>query len=227
MGNTLAALCTDEDIALWDALDFVNLAPRSQVIAAGSDGEITGGAWVISSDSVDFLTQGCEAGNVVILTRPTTAFTTSGGDVFAVDSATALVNNTSTVTIRRLGQDANAGQPPVVNNTNSVSFTVRTFGPQIAISSDDIRRAYRLGYSGRQIGDLEEDGEELRQACVLHVLRRAYLMAQKRDDGDYKLKLDLINETLADLTARLQLRWGAEGTAQPPTTRFSTRLYRG
>lgn len=216
---TLSSLCSDEDLAVWDPGDFANLAPRSQIVAAGTDGVFAAlTPWVLSSASSAFATAGVAAGSIVALTKPQASFQ-QGNNLFGVDAATA-----STVTLRRIGMSAGFGAPPGAGGLTGVEFRVLTFAPQIALSSADVRRQYRLGVTpDRDLAALAESGEELRQLATLTTLRRAYLVAAKGPDGDYKAKLALVSEALSRVEAKLSLTWGASGDAAPPTNLFSMR----
>jgi len=66
---------TDEHVAIRARGDFVTLCPDWQTQAAGADGVIDVlTPWTLSSATVDFAGLGVQAGNVVLLTKPTSAF---------------------------------------------------------------------------------------------------------------------------------------------------------
>ena len=63
--------------------------------------------------------------------------------------------------------------------------------------------------------------------AVLSVLAQRYASETRGGrDGDFSLKLTMINQELSEVLGRLQIRWVQGGNAQPPSTRFSTRLAR-
>jgi hypothetical protein len=218
---TSTAMACDEDLAEWDANDFWALAPRHQVLASGQDGVIDGAApWLLSSASIDFEAQGVAPGHVLAILKPAR----QGHDLFAVAGVDGV-----TVQLRRIGAEADTGQPPATAaGLTSVSFEVRTYAPQLALSSADIRRSYRLATnSNRELTDLAEHGEELRQLCTLLTLRRAYLTSQKSADSDFSAKLGLIADQVSMIEARLSLAWGSyDAPSAPADNLFSTRARR-
>lgn len=210
-------LCVDEDIAILDQVGYPDLVPPSQQVAASDDGVFEAGSrWTLSSDSVDFDGQGVQPGHVVRLTRPPEVFGT--GLLCAVDAVAS-----GSITLRRLGRAAGVGQPPApAAGVEEVSFEILTFGPQITLESAEVRRAYDLDrLPDRELADLYEQGEELRRLTSLRVLRWAYTVNQVGKDSDGQARLTYVAKSLAELEARLTLRWGSTGETAQPETRFS------
>jgi hypothetical protein len=229
---------TDEDVALRASSDFPTLCPRDQKLASGTDGAFSpNDPWTLTSSSADFAAQGVAAGNVVQLTKPTSAFRPPG-EALAVLSASA-----NGLTLRRKGQPAGVGQPPSPpGGLVGVEFAVMTLGPQIEAASYDLNRRYGIDdlVAGRRPADLY-DPREVQQATVLTVLYRQYLDMSREagDQGDtFAAKARAVKAELDDLLARVVVRWGPPGNSpgapapfpcwgtNPATSRFSTRLSR-
>jgi hypothetical protein len=171
---------------------------------------------------------GLAAGQIVRLTQPVSAFKPPG-EAFAVDLVTM-----NTVTLRRKGQFAGAGQPPSnAGGLANVEFVVTTLGPQIARACYDLNRRYGIDelFAGRRPCDLF-DPLEVREATVLTVLYRQYLEMSRgsSDHPDvFSMKANLYKQELDDLLARTVVHWAVSPglpVIVEPTTRFSTRLSR-
>lgn len=218
------AYCTDEDVAAWDGESWLNLVPRSQVLASGVDGVFTPAQpWILTSVSNAFANQGCVAGCVCAITGPATTFP-NNGRIFAIDGAAG-----NSLRLRTVGRALNVGQAPgPAAGATGVEFTVWTFTPQIATHSTDLRRQFDLDAApNRSIAYLSEAGEELRQVATLRVLRWAYLVNQRLKDSDAQAKLGLIAETLSQVEARLNLKWGKPGFPSAAASNiFDTRVGR-
>ncbi|WP_165221900.1 hypothetical protein [Aquisphaera insulae] len=214
---------TDENIAVHASGDFSVLCPDWQKLAWGNDGVLLASSpWVLSSASVNFSRAGVVPGHVVLLRKPSTVFKGSG-ELLAVDAVAG-----NTVTLRRLGLAPGAGQPPSPGgDLNAVEFLMTTLDPQTEEASFDLNRRLSIDplLTGRAPSDLH-DLRELRQACVLTVLARRYAAEVRGSQGDFALKLSDVKQELGEILARLQLRWGAGGTAENSTSWLSTRIVR-
>lgn len=224
MSALATVYCTDEDIALRATVDYVNIVPRWQKLASGTDGAfaLSTGAWTLASATVNFADVGLQPGHVVALTGPRSLFP-GLGELFAVDS----VGAGGSVTLRRCGQVAGIGQPPGGTFPTGVSFAVYTFGPQIDIASYDANKFFGIdpNFNDRKPGNLY-DTRELQQFVVLSVLRRAYIAVDKETTGDYERKLGLVTQELNDLQSRLTVHWGSLQQLDTPNNLFSARLRR-
>src|SRR5436309_2393309 len=131
--QTAPVFCHDEDLAVRAGGDFVTLCPPWQIDAADTDGAFASGfPWVLTSTLVNFETNGVAANQVVDLTAPKASFP-GGHCLFAIDS----VSGTSIV-LRRLHKDLNAGQPPApAAGLSGVAFSIPTLFPQIEEASFD------------------------------------------------------------------------------------------
>ena len=227
---------TDEDIALRASADFSSLCPRDQLLAYGQDGAFSASdPWTLTSTSVNFNAFGLVPGQVVRLTKPTTAFGPNG-ELFAIQAVAP-----GAITLRRKGQAAGVGQPPVISTgLTGVEFTVRTLGPQIQLASYDIDRRFGIddAIAGRRSVDLY-DPQQLREAVILTVLSKQYLdqsrqfagpiADQSGTPGDiYSAKARIVKGELDEVLDRLALKWNEADIAARSiaTTQFSTRISR-
>jgi len=217
--------CTDENLAVRLAGDFVLLTPKWQVLAEGTDGAFaSNGRWTLTSASAAFDTSGAAAGSVVWLTKPTATFG-GGGELIAVDSVT----NATTLAVRRCGLTAGEGKPPgPVGGLSSISYKILTLRPQIEEASFEINRRYMIdpAWAGRQPSDCY-DLRDLRQACVLTVAVQR-IQAEVQNNSKYAswgAKLETYTQELGDVLARVRLRWTQDDRLVPGSP-FNTRLIR-
>jgi hypothetical protein len=221
--QTFPVYCSDEDIAVRAGGDFVTLCPSWQQMAAGTDGFFTAGSpWVLNSTLTNFEANGVHPNQVVSLTAPKTQYP-GGGQLLAIDS----VSGTS-VTLRRLHKDLNAGQPPApAAGLTNVTFTINTLDPQIEEASFDIKR--RFGIDERIVSRGSfwiYDLRDLRMVTVLEVLLARYAQETRADKGDFKNKIMTLKASLGVYLDRVQVRWGPFGNSEEPTTLFSCKLSR-
>jgi hypothetical protein len=224
--QSLPVYCTDEDIAVRAAGDFIALCPQWQQMAAGTDGVFQmSSPWTLYSTATNFGTNKIAPNQVVILTAPKANFP-GGGVLAAIDSVSMDGTN---VTLRRLHQDLGVGNPfaPAAGLTG-VTFTINTLGPQIEEASFDIKRRFGIDET---ITDRTSswifDLRDLRMATVLSVLLSRYTQEARGDRGDFPRKITQIKSELQGVLDRVQVRWGPQGNSEPPVTIFSCRLLRG
>ncbi len=211
---------SDEDVALRAPADFALLCPRDQKIAAGLDGSFAAAdLWTLRSSSRNFAAMGVAPGHVVQILNPAPQFKPPG-ESFAVES----VSGTS-VTLRRKGQEAGKGQPPVLSGgLSAVEFLILTLDPQIERACVEFDRRFGLSADG---SDSLLDPRDVREAIVLSVLHGQYLAMSRNlggENGDtFASKALAMKVELDELLARLvvQTRSG-DGSS----SRFSTRLTR-
>jgi hypothetical protein len=131
--------CTDEDIAVRAADDYVTLCPASNELAVGADGVISSGTpWTLSSGTVDFEANGVFSQGVIELKGGVAPGSTKpifggSGRLFAVDSVLG-----GTATLRRPGLLSGMGQPPGSGGVTGITFKVATYVPQIELASYDL-----------------------------------------------------------------------------------------
>ncbi len=230
MSTATIVYATDEDIALRASADYPLLCPRDQKVAAGGDGVFAPSVpWTLTSATVDFQARGAAPGQVVQLEKAGSGLR-PGGEGFVV-TATA----PGSVTLRRKGQPAGAGEPPSpAAGLAGVAFSASTLAPQIALATDDLNRRFGIMAGPSSVRTVAElaDPRELRDAAVLTVLHRQYL-DMSREVGETKdtfaAKAQVVRAELDDLLARLTLHWNRstlDADLVPPSTRFSTRMSR-
>jgi len=218
---------TDEDIAIRASADYALLWPKDQKIAAGTDGVFLGSdPWTLTSATVDFQAQGTTPGQLVQLEKQGSGLR-PGGEGFVVVRVSP-----GTATLRRRGQLSGVGQPPSTpTGLAGVEFAIVTFGPQIALASDDLNRRFGIttgAYIGRNEADLA-DPCELRDVAVLIVLFRQYLDMSRElssPTDTFAAKAQLIKTELDDRLDRLTLHWNRYLADGGTTTRFNTRMSR-
>ena len=230
MSTATILYATDEDIALRASADYALLGPKDQKIASGSDGVfLSWDPWTLTSASCDFQAQGAAPGQLVQLDKPGSRLR-PGGEGFVVVSVSP-----GAATLRRKGQPAGVGQPPsTASGLAGVEFTIVTFGPQIALATDDLNRRFGIttgAVIGRNVAELA-DPTELRDATVLIVLHRQYLDMSREltsPTDTFAAKAQLVKAELDDRLDRLTLHWNRllnDPEPGGPTTRFSTRMSR-
>lgn len=213
---------TDEDVASIAGGDFAAIVPRDVVAAYGTDGVITSGSpWVLTSVSNNFETQGVKSNMVIQLLEASSGITGSGF-LLAVDSVSG-----GTLTMRRLGQDAGWGFPPLPAGATAIEFMVATLANQLEDVAFKLHEKYGMDPAivNRRPSDVY-DLRVFRRLTVYDVVRRQYISLNRTKAGDFKDKIDhYTTEFQADLN-QVIVRWGPTGQQQQPTTRFSTRLAR-
>lgn len=211
---------TDEDLWLVGSSDWPILVPQSQMLATGTNGAISAGAWSLTSATVDFEEQGVAAGHIVRLSSPRETFKR---DVFlAVESSSA-----GTLTLRRPGMATGKGAPPSASAVTSVAFDVFTFDPQIENAAYEMHQKFGVdaGVAYREPSNLY-DRRCFRRLTALWVLYTEYLQSQRTGDGDFPLKVKAYKSAYDEQLASAQVLWGSDGNQQPPTNRFGMRISR-
>ena len=221
--QTTPVYATDEDVAAFIGGDFVTLCPPWQQCAQGIDGVFAAGTpWTLTSASVNFQANGVSPNQVVQLTAPKAQYPGSGA-LFAVDT---ILGNT--ITLRRLHQDLNVGQPPApAGGLSAVAFAINTLFPQLEEASFSLKRRFGIDEnvtyrSSQWVYDLRD----LRMATVFHVLLDRYAFESRGDKGDFAIKIERVRARLDDVLSRVQVRWGAQGNSAPPSTVFSCKITR-
>jgi hypothetical protein len=222
--QTNPVYCTDEDIAVRAAGDWFLLCPAWQQTAAGTDGYFNAGwPWVLNSIATNFESNNVQPNQVVQLTAPKANFPGSAGQFLAIDS----VNGTA-ITLRRLHQDLNVGQPPgPAAGLTGVTFTINTLFPQIEEASFDIKRRFGIDENiAFRTSSWIYDLRDLRTATVLSVLLDRYTQEARGERGDFARKIGLIQSELQVVLGRVQVRWGPLGNSAEPSTLFSCKISR-
>lgn len=221
-------LCTDEDILVHaGGTDYGLLCPAYQQAAAGADGVFAAGSpWVLTSATIDFAAYGVTPNSVVQLTTPKANFGTAG-HWLAVNDVTG-----GSMTLRRPYKGLGIGQPPApAAGLTAVTFSVLTFGPQIAEATYELYQRFGLDERISAVGMFRSpqwvyDLQVLRVACVYSVLWAMYTQNARTNKGDFDNKVDRFKAMMDDAIGRCTVRWGPVGNSQESTGIFSTRVVR-
>lgn len=157
--------CTDIDLLYWEPNLFRDAAFASQTLLSGT-GDLAGSTFTIDAGS---LTAAHIVGNLVITLTGTIA---GCYPIISVNSATQL---TLGVLHDAMFPDGATPTASPVGTANDLSFSIRTFSPQIRVVSDMLKQA-----TGLVPGSvLEEEAdilnpEVLRKACVPGALQMIY-----------------------------------------------------
>jgi hypothetical protein len=221
--QTSPVYCSDEDIAVRAGGDWLLLCPAWQQSAAGADGYFNAGSpWVLNSTATSFQCNNLQPNQVVQLSAPKANFPGSG-QLLAIDSVAG-----TSITLRRLHQDLNVGQPPApAAGLAGVTFTINTLFPQIEEASFDIKRRFGIDENiTYRTSSWVYDLRDLRMATVLSVLLARYTQEARSDKGDWARKIELIQAELDIVLDRVQVRWGPSGNSAEPSTLFSCKISR-
>jgi hypothetical protein len=130
-----------EDVLLRSVGDFRLLAPRSQALAAGRDGQLAG--WSLTSATVpDFAARGVGPGAVCILDGIGGVNSVDRKDIAEAYFGVAAAGGP--LTLRPPGQAPGAGVPPAYPAGQSVPFRVPDLAPQLGIAARRVQRRYNL-----------------------------------------------------------------------------------
>src|SRR6185295_13738303 len=155
-----------------------------------------------------------------------TAF--QGTELFAVESVA-----TTNCTLRRIGLAANEGMPPAQFSgaVSGVTFAVLTLKPQIVRASFDVNTKIGIDDAlvGRRSADLQ-DPEQVRDACTLLVLWRAYQEAARNagDNSDhFAAQSKAFKEAYDERMAMTAVDWfWTVGQAESTQAPFGMRVVR-
>lgn len=202
------AIATDEDIANRAAGDFPAIVPRSQVLARGVDGAISG--WALASATNDFAAQGLAPGHMVVFYKPgSTKFHPDDvAEVIAVDSVPG-----PGLTLRRPGLPSGAGVPPTPGS--GLLFQSLTADPQIARITYEVQRRFNI-----EAGDDLQDAEEIRRAVVLGTLESLYFQASRNvaeQSDDFGAKYKVCRAEFRAAMEELADQYGLGGSADQAT----------
>ena len=164
-----------------------------------------------------------------LLTTPKANFP-GGGILFAVDSVV-----TNSMTLRVPGKPLGVGQPPApISGLTSVTFSIQSFGNLIEDASYDLKNRFGIMetefyrssayiYSG-----VEDPYRDLRAACVLQTLIKAFQAENRTKKGDWADKLMELRAEYTGVLERVDIQWGQTvGGLQEQSNLFSTRVCRG
>ncbi len=211
--------CHDRDLLAIEPDVFTTAGFAGQELISDSDGAISGTSF--TSAAGDFVTTGIAAGMVVSITP------SAGGarsyEIISVDSATSM-----TVSILRADTDDPATPPQAASG---LSYSVRTFGPQIGgVSSTLAEKLRQLSeVAGVASADFA-DSAQLRYATAHGTLSSIFLARADNAapfDANW-IKAQYYREQFARLQLQLRLvtDTDANGAAETARTLGNVRLIR-
>jgi hypothetical protein len=217
---------TDEQVYLLAPEDYAMIVPQDQRLASGRDGAFAGNnRWKLTSATVNFLGQGVQPGQSVVLTvaRPHSPFGTRG-DVMIVDSVAS-----DGVTLRRPGLASGVGDPPSPDaGTTGVIFSVLTLAPQIESESYRIAQQFGISDSIRGSGTADlADPRQLAELAALRVLHWRYMATvRSTEDPVWREKGATVRTRISDLEPSVRLAWGTDPVESQSTGMHATRISR-
>lgn len=163
----MVRLCSDRDILKYEPALFGANHLANQVIAAGTDGELTGTTFQASG--ADFVSAQVEAGDCIYL-KSADGVLDGVYEIAAVDSATQLC-----VSVLRADSEADPIAPPAGSD---VTYRISTFKPQIAEVSLRLME-YLWIKPGEVRGDTCADeileSDQVRQLCAMGAIIVSYI----------------------------------------------------
>lgn len=141
MPDLFAAIdATDEDLYLLIGADYAQVTDRATLMGFGSDGQFNSLApWLFISGAANFVAQGVQVGNVVIVEFPKA---TGRGVEPAAVSAYAVASldplQAQVITLRHPGLPAGAGNPPGATGYMGLRYRVPT---SLGLLAECTRRA--------------------------------------------------------------------------------------
>lgn len=217
----MLTFCTDTDIFKYEPVLFGELHLPSQVLAAGTGGQLTQTAF--TANGADFVAAQISAGGVVYL-RSADGLLDGGYEIVSVDSATQL-----TVSVVRADQENEPIAPPAASE---IAYRICTLAPQ----ASDV--AFRLTeHFGIKPGDPASeidvqdvlDPDALKRTSVFGVISTAYAMLASRAKDENLWKKSLYYQRLFERArerCHLSVDVGMNGLADVTRVGASARLMR-
>ncbi len=217
----MVTFSNDADILKYEPILFGELHLPGQVLAAGSDGELSGNTFTASN--ADFVNASVAAGGVVYL-QSADGLLDGAYEIVSVDSATQL-----TVSVIRSDPSDTPTAPPEATN---VSYRVSTFGPQASEAGFQLTEYFGIG-PGNPASDLDADNivqrDVLRPASVFAVISTVYTMLASKAEDENFWKKSLYYQRLFEKArerCRLSIDGGSDAAADVTMTGGSIRLSR-
>ena len=162
----MVSLCNDVDILKYEPALYGELHLASQVLSAGTDGELTGTTFTAAE--ADFVTAGVEPGGVIYL-RSADGLIDGVYEIAAVDSETQLC-----VSVLRADSESDPIAPPAGSD---IAYRISTLKPQTAAVSLRmteylwIKPGQTIGYFSAE--DILDSGS-IKEVCALGVIAATY-----------------------------------------------------
>ncbi len=172
----MAKFSSDIDILKYEPVLFGELHLRSQVLASGTGGTLSGTTFTASGAS--FVNAQVSAGGVVYL-ESSDGSLDGAYEIVSVDSATQL-----TVSVVRSDSDDSAVAPPGASN---ISYRISTFGPQAEEAGLQLTEHFGIG-PGNPASDIDADdiveSSVLSRASAFAVISAVYAMLASTDEDE-------------------------------------------
>lgn len=217
----MANFSNDTDILKYEPVLFGELHLSNQVIAAGTDGALSGTAFTASG--ADFINAGVSAGGVIYLQSPDGALD-GAYEIVSVDLATQL-----TISVLRSEPDDEPIAPPA---STDISYRISTFGPQANDAAFQLTEYFGIK-PGDPSSDYEAedivDTEALKRTSVFAIISAVYTMlASKTENENFWKKSQHYKQLFekARERCRLSIDTGNDGEGDITKTGGCVRLMR-
>lgn len=179
----MAKFSNDVDILKYEPILFGELHFPNQVLAAGTDGTLSGTTFIVSGG--DFVSASVAVGGVMHA-QSADGILDGTYEIVSVDSATQL-----TISVVRGGSDADPIAPPAASE---ISYRISTFAPQASEVGFQLTEYFGIA-PGNPASDYDADDvldtNVLRRASVFAVIASVYatLASRSEDQGFWKKSL--------------------------------------
>jgi len=217
----MANFSNDVDILKYEPVLFGELHLPWQVLAAGTNGMLSGTTFTVSS--ADFVSAQVSAGQVIYLQSADGALD-GAYEIVSVDSATQL-----TISVVRADSDDDTVAPAAATG---ISYRISTFGPQASEVGYQLTEYFGIG-PGNPASDYDAedvlDANVLKRASVFAVIASVYVMLASKAKDENFWKKSLHYQKLFEKArerCRLSIDAGADGVADITKLGASVRLVR-
>jgi hypothetical protein len=217
----MVSFSNDADILKYEPILFGELHLPWQVLAAGTNGTLTGTTFTASG--TDFVTAQVSPGGVIYV-HSAEGPVDGAYEIVSVDSATQL-----SISVIRSDSESAAVAPPAATD---IFYRISTFGPQANEVGFQLTEYFGIS-PGNPASDVDVedvlDTSVLRQASVFAVISNVYAMLASTAKGENLWKKSLHYQTLcagAKARCRLSIDVGADGLADVTKIGASGRLVR-
>ena len=217
----MAKFSNDVDILKYEPVLFGELHLPSQVLAAGTNGALSGTTFTASG--ADFVSAQVSAGQVIYL-QSADGSLDGAYEIVSVDSATQLI-----VSVIRTDSD---DEPVAPVAATDISYRISTFGPQASEVGYQLTEYFGIG-PGNPTSDYDVedvlDTNVLKRASVFAVIAGVYAMLASKAEDENFWKKSLHYQKLFEKArerCRLSIDAGADGVADITKMGASVKLVR-
>jgi hypothetical protein len=217
----MVCFSSDADILKYEPALFGELHLSWQVLAAGTDGELSGTTF--TANGADFVGAEVSAGGVINL-RSADGVLDGAYEIVSVDSATQL-----TISVIRPDSDSAAVAPPPADE---ITYRVSTFAPQASEVGFQLTEYFGIKpgspASSFEVEDIL-DKEVLKRASVFAIIASVYAMLASKAGDENFWKKSLHYQGLFERArerCRLSIDTGSDGVADVTRGGSSVKLVR-